>query len=489
MSDLKEKLVAPGSPGIITQDLEAETQTSILIEERKQDSKAYFMLAIYMICMSTSGYNLLYIQPIARSIKKAFDATDSNLNILVSIGSISSSLFFLPLTYLVAMKGLKFALIVGLLLLLGGTILELFIVENFNLVYIGHFITHAGNPILNIANAKFCSIWFTPKLRPLAVTLIAMTSTVGIMIAFIIPGLFVDGDSTLDIDEIKTQVRHFHIFLTILYSAILLLALVIFQEAPSNYKTYYAEERTMRRNFRMFKQLWDLFSDVTYLLFVVVLGVGISSVIINQLLIVQMMTPFHFTQNQCQLGGAIIVLAGLIGSITYSKYFIHYPNQLRKLRGLYLAIILAYTLFSYMPTTEKLPLLYLGCAVLGFFGMIQISIGIESLLKYIIITGPQRLVVGSAMVQIVLSMCNGVLSFGLRDFLMENTQEGIFKLNVTIMAILFVTFLLSVLLQASFEAKVAAALRQDRKPSLLPKAPRLSEAKKTELMDSLLKDR
>lgn len=309
------------------------------------------------------------------------------------------------------------------------------------------------------------------------------------MIAFIIPGLFVNGDTTLEIDDIKSQVRTFHIFLVVVYGSITLLTVFFFKEAPENYKTYFEEERAIRKNFKMFPQLFSLFGDFTYLLFVLVLGVGISSVIINQLLIVQMMTPFHFTQDQCQIAGAIIVLFGLIGSITYSKFFIHYPNQLRKLRGLYLIILLAYTFFSYLPTQENLFLLYLGCAVLGLFGMIQISIGIESLIKYIIITGPQRLVVGSAMVQIVLSMCNGTIAYGVKDFLMENSQEGIFKLNITILIIFFVTFVLCVALQNSFEHKLDEYHKQSQKPELLHgKGPRLSEAKKNQLMDSLLKD-
>ena len=491
MKDLKEKPFVPDFKADNSRQslYTGETaQTSILIEDRKQDPKAYLMLAIYMICISTSGYNLLYIQPIARSIKKAFDVNDSNLNILVTIGSISSSAFFLPLTYLVAMKGVKLALMAGLLLLLCGTIIELFMVENFYVVYLGHFITHAGNPVLNIANAKFCSIWFTPKIRPLAITLIAMTSQIGIMLAFIIPGLFVDGDSTLNKDDIKSQVRNFHIFLVILYTIITAIAAIFFKESPKGYKTYIQEEKLIRKNFKMFSQLGDLFGDITYILFILVLGIGISSIVINQLLIVQMMSPFHFTQQQSQIAGALIVLSGLVGSIVYSKTFIHYPNQLRKLRGLYLIIILVYTAYSYLPTRGNLFLLLLGCFLLGLFGMVQISIGLESLLKYIIITGPQRLVVGSAMVQIVLSMCNGAISFGVTGFLLENSQEGIFKLNITVMSLMFVTFVLAAWLQSSFEMKISKIQNKDKNSEQLLPMKDFPDGKRNELVDSLLKE-
>lgn len=427
------------------------------------------MLAFYMLCMSTLGYNLLYILPIARSVKKAFDVSDSSISMLLSIGSLSSSIAFIPLTYALAMKGVKISLLLGLSLLFGGTIVELFIIENFNLVYVGHFVTHLGIPILNIANAKFCSIWFTPKVRPLAITLNSMTSTVGIMVAFIIPGLFVDNESTQDADTLKTQVRNFHFFLLGAYGTLLFVGLFFFREAPANYTTYYEEEKRNRKNFNIFKQLWELACDPVYMCFVFVLGVGISLIIINQLLVVQMMSPFDFTQEQCQFGGALIVLSGLICSITYSKWLIHYPHQLQKLRNLYLATILAYTLYSYLPTRESLPWFYTGCVFLGGIGMVQIAIGIECLVKYIILTGPQRLVVGSSMVQVTLSLVNGLLSYSFKGFLGEGTRAGIFKLNVTILILFFVVFTVATVLEAIFTAKVDKILAAAN-PQLLPQA-------------------
>ncbi len=463
-----------------------EQKKTILMEERPETTQSYVMLLLYMLFISSSGYNVLYVQPIARSMKKAFDVQDNDLSILLTLGSISSSVAFLPLIYIVAMRGIKVACLVGLGLLTTGTVCELFINQNFNIIYLGHLITHAGSPVFNIANAKFCSIWFGPKTRPLAITLNAMSSNVGLMLAFIVPGLFVKFNPDFTQEEIISKVRNFHYYLLSLYGGSFLMCLFFFKEAPERYETFKKEEQEIRKNFKIFSQIWELAREPTYIAFVLVIGIGVTSVVINQLLIVQIMTPFSFTQSECQFGGAVIVLGGLIGSIGYSKLFIQRPNQLKKLKLLYLVILLIYTLFAYVPSSKTLWLLYPACFSLGFFGMMQVPIAIESLVKYIVITGPQRIVIGTGLVQIILSFSNGAFSYALRDFLMEGTVEGVYKINMTILGTLLLTFFLAAFLQVSFEKRIGHILQQAKGPSLLPKAPiDMQEVKKNKLVASL----
>ena len=176
----------------------------------------------------------------------------------------------------------------------------------------------------------------------------------------------------------------------------------------------------------------------------------------------------------------------MIGSIGYSKLFIQRPNQLKKLKLLYMFILLIYTLFAYVPSSKTLWLLYPACFSLGFFGMLQVPIAIESLVKYVVITGPQRIVIGTGLVQIVLSFSNGAFSYALRDFLMEGTVEGVYKINMTILATLLLTFFLAAFLQVSFEKRIGHILQQAKGPSLLPKAPiDMQEVKKNKLVASL----
>lgn len=467
-------------------DSQAETKRTILTEERTESWQSYLMLAMYMIFISSYGYNVLYIQPIARSMKKAFEVKDTDLSNLLTLGSISSAIFFLPLIYIVTMKGIKISCLIGLGLLTIGTLIELFISKEYNLIYLGHFITHAGSPVFNIANAKFCSIWFGPKNRPMALTLNMMTSTVGLMLAFIVPGIFVHSNADLTQEGVVNEIRNFHFYLASIYGGSFLLCLLFFKESPEKYTTYKHEEKEIRKNFKMFRQLKDLLVEPTFLYFNLVVGLGVSSVVINQLLIVQMMTPFNFSQQQCQIGGALIVLGGLIGSIGYSKLFITLPNQLAKLKYLYLIILLVYTMYGYVPSFKSLWALYPAAFFLGFFGMTQLAIAIESLIKYIIITGPQRLVIGTGTVQVVLSFTNGFYSLILRSFLAEGTVEGIYKINITIMGILLLTFLFSVLLQTSFESRIAKILSKVNGDNLLPQKPiDVSELKKNKLVASL----
>lgn len=438
----------------------ANTRQSILTEERKETWKSYLMLTIYVTYKLSYGFNVLYVQPIARSMKKAYDIKDSDLSILLTVGSTSSSLVFLPLTYLVVMKGVKISCLVGLFLLTLGTIVELFIGEEWNLIYVGHFITHAGSPVFGFSGAKFCSIWFSPKNRPLALTLTSIMATVGVLLAFIVPGLFVNYNANLTPENIQDQVRNFHIFLLCVYGGQFLVTLLFFEEAPENYVTYEEEEIAIRKDFQVFRQIFDLVQHPAYILFVIVIGLGVAAVSINQLIIVQIMYPFHYSQQICQIAGAIMVLGGVIGSVGYAKTLIHLPNQLRKLCIIYMLILMAYTLFSYLPRLENNACLFTACFVLGFFGLMQVSIAVESLVKYIILTGPERLVIGTGVTQVMLSMSNGILSYIIKDFIMEGSAEGVAKVNITIMAALTLSFILAMFLRWSFEIRLKTILSE-----------------------------
>lgn len=461
---------------------------SILTEEKKETLRSYMQLLMYMVLEASYGFNVLYIQPIARSMKKGFDVTDNELSILLTLGSISSFLCFLPLIYIIVMKGLRVGVLVGLFMLTAGTFCELFIQQSWGLIYVGHFIAHLGSPVFNIANAKFCSVWFGPKMRPLALTINAMMSSIGLMMAFIIPGMFVKTDDSQTADDIKTKVGYFHYFLMGLYGGMFVICFIFFKEAPDNYKTYVNEEQSIRANFKMFKQIGELIREPTFICFVLVLGIGVTSIVINQLLIVQMMYPFDISQENCQIGGAIIVFSGVVGSVTYSKTLIHLPNQLRKLKILYMLVLMVYTLYSYLPSTKSVGAFYLGCSLLGLFGMTQIAIIVESMVKYIVLTGPQRLVIGTGVGQAVLSMCSGFFAFALKGFLAEQSIEGVYKINIFVLSSIMVTFVLAVFLQIGFETRInkilRAANKAKRNQQLLPQAD-LEDDERDKLVGSL----
>lgn len=468
-----------------------QPRTSVLVQERATTPQSWGMLAILMAFTVSYGFNVLYIQPIASSMKIAFNVTDNNLSILLTVGSLSSALFFLGCVWFIVMKGVRISCSIGLAIMTLGTILEIFIDQNFYLIYIGHFITHSGSSVFGIANAKYCSIWFNPKNRPLAMTLNAMSGSVGLMIAFIVPGFFVSPDPTTSPETLKKQIRNFHFFLAGLYGTLFLVSVFLMKEAPKNYVTYKDEEAFIRKNFNMMKQVFELCKQPTYILLILCIGFGVSSVVINQLLLVQLMDPFQINQANCQVGGALMILGGLISSVGYSKLLIHYPNQLRKIKLVYLNLILIYTFYCYLPHFKKLWLFYVGCFTLGFFGMIQVAIVLESMVKYIIITGPQRLVVGSGLGALILSFSNGVFTFFLKGFIQEGTTEGVYKFNAVIIACIFGTFVLATILQVSFEKAVKRIMNPEdafSKDSVLLKAVKKDDTfKSNKLVDSLLK--
>ena len=125
-------------------------------------------------------------------------------------------------------------------------------------------------------------------------------------------------------------------------------------------------------------------------------------------------------------------------------------------------------MYSWLPSFKSTFLMYLACFLLGFVCMTQVAILLESFVKFVIITGPQRIVIASGLSQIVMSICSGVYSVALKNFLMESTPEGTYKINVSIMLAFFLTFMLAVFLQTSFDNRISEIIGVAKEPSLLP---------------------
>jgi sugar phosphate permease len=81
-----------------------------------------------------------------------------------------------------------------------------------------------------VSGGKFCSVWFPAKERGFAISLASISSPIGILIAFITPGLFVKG--VIEVEELREQILNFNRMLMIIYVTLTIAEVLFLKDLP-----------------------------------------------------------------------------------------------------------------------------------------------------------------------------------------------------------------------------------------------------------------
>lgn len=98
-------------------------------------------------------------------------------------------------------------------------------------------------------------------------------------------------------------------------------------------------------------------------------------------LLSQMMTPYGFTNDEAGIGGAILIVVGLVSAAVSSPILDRTKKFLLGLRILVPMIALSYLAFVWMPETRTIPGPYVVLAILGAASFSIVPIALEYLIE------------------------------------------------------------------------------------------------------------
>ena len=150
--------------------------------------------------------------------------------------------FYLPMNFptvwFVEKYGLKWGTFLGIAIMTVGIWIRCFVNTNFYTVMVGQFMMAAISPIICNTPALVTTNWFPQKERSLATMIALIANSVGIMIGYLLPALFIDeyDDDSVLTDKnrpiYRQQVFNMLISMAVFSTVIMVLVLFTFRDKP-----------------------------------------------------------------------------------------------------------------------------------------------------------------------------------------------------------------------------------------------------------------
>ncbi|GAA5809613.1 hypothetical protein MFLAVUS_003024 [Mucor flavus] len=287
------------------------------------------------------------------------DISLTKLNWLSNASAICNSIFSLPTAWFYERYGVKTAIILcGAVNAIGCWIRCLAIVvaddKKYIVFMVGQLISSIAGPLVYNISAKFVAVWFAPKDRGLANTILFA----GLATAFTIPAFFLPGKPKNPPSVSSTLDR-----------------------IP-----FWQGVKIVSRNF----QFWSV---------AIVAASTIGMVFSVSVLIIEAITPYGYTDQQAGLCAAIVVISGCVGGGMTGYWLGKSPQHYMLIRTFTPLVIFTYVMFIFNLMPNSFPTVLTVCILNGLFSYALFPVYLELASE---ITYPVSESVGSC---IIWSMC------------------------------------------------------------------------------------
>eukprot|EP00026_Physarum_polycephalum_P005159 Phypoly_transcript_05188.p1 GENE.Phypoly_transcript_05188~~Phypoly_transcript_05188.p1 ORF type:complete len:427 (+),score=47.06 Phypoly_transcript_05188:416-1696(+) len=335
-----------------------------LDQQPKLYAQRWVTLMLFMLVTMSQCAAWITYSSVADTAMQVYNIKKSAINLLAAFGAIA----FFPLSFhsswAIEALGLRKTLVTAALLVGSGAVLRSLAWKDewFFLVYIGQFLNASAGPILMTSSPVLSAHWFGPHERTLATGMCTTANNTGVPVAFLI-GLFVTNRDSF----------FYMIWAEAIFGLLLAFVIVVFfankPPTPPSFSNQLRETKERATVLQFLRDTWVLICDPNCfnIIFTTMLTAGSNSGWSSMLILI--LVPLQFTQQQAQWIGFISGAVGLIGGVLVGKFHDHVGNFKITIFGLYVASMLAYLYFT-LATTSIL----LQFFVTPFWGILLVII-------------------------------------------------------------------------------------------------------------------
>lgn len=275
------------------------------MDSKQIGEQSYRWVVLGLYCSSVVANALIWISvsPITSSVAQVYGVS----KIWVEMCSLVYMVLYIPMVfpsnYILDNLGLKTGVFIGTAFTVLGSLARLGAYYEFWYILLGSTLAGLGQPFLLSAPAKVAAFWFRPEMRTFATTMGAVANPLGIALGFVLPAA-VNGVST------KSDVGLLMLIQASVVVPIGVLVFVLFKNKPKVPPSYTAgQERE-----KFLKSIKDCFRCRSFNALLVAFSMGQGSLNALATLLEQISSPYGFNEDDNSLFGALVIVAGLVGS-------------------------------------------------------------------------------------------------------------------------------------------------------------------------------
>ncbi|KAL2203147.1 MFS general substrate transporter, partial [Sarocladium strictum] len=320
------------------------------------------------------SWGWLTYAPVASHSATYYSVRESSINWL-STAFFLSFVVISPLTlYTLHLRhGLRISLILAALFLLVGNWIRYAGAHSktesggiFATAMVGEILIGFAQPFVLAAPTRYSDLWFTDRGRVAATALMSLANPFGAALGQLINPLFVG--KSADVSDMV-------LYVSIISSVAAIPSFFV----PSHPPTPVTPSSTTPK-LRLRASIPALHSLELYLIlipFMVYVGFFNSlSSLLNQ-----MLTPYGYTDDEAGIGGAVLIVVGLVVAAVASPLIDRTKKFLLAIKVLVPLIALSLLIFLWMPETKSIPGPYIALALLGASAFSLLPIALECLIE------------------------------------------------------------------------------------------------------------
>ena len=266
---------------------------STIIGNNRTEKKScfrWFILVQYSSCLFVLFGFTQYVSPVSDSIQKGFNVSIFTINLFNTPISILGFFTYFINIYFAVKFGVKWSILAGIILMILGGVINLFIETNYYYTVAGCTIQFLGISLFNSVFGEVSFRWFSDGERPLAVAIMMLFQELSYALNTVLPSLMIKSGKEVSSETIINDTLYYNIYRIAAPIFFFLVFCIFFKEWPTK-KSSKNKENLLIENegkdainedisikqkfdFKEFRTtLCKLFSDKVYLY----LNIGFSS--------------------------------------------------------------------------------------------------------------------------------------------------------------------------------------------------------------------
>ncbi|KAI5467758.1 major facilitator superfamily domain-containing protein [Mariannaea sp. PMI_226] len=339
--------------------------------EYRTYKRRWFGLAQLTLMNIIVSWDWLTFAPVASNAAEYYNVTESTIN-WISTAFFLAFVAVFPLSILALHRGPKLAFnIAGVLILLGNWIRYAGATKSSggHIAYAmsGEIIIGFAQPFILAAPTRYSDLWFTNRGRVAATALTSLANPFGAALGQLIVPLWVSKPS---------DVSRMVLYVSIISTVCAFPALFVPAKPPTPVGP---ASETPKMSLRDSVGAVSRSLELWLILIPFSIYVGFFNSISS--LLNQMLNPYGFSDDQAGIGGAILIVVGLVSSAISSPIIDRTKSFLLAVKLLVPVVGLAYLAFVWMPETSTLPGPYVILAILGAACFSLVPVALEYLIE------------------------------------------------------------------------------------------------------------
>eukprot|EP00026_Physarum_polycephalum_P008187 Phypoly_transcript_08266.p1 GENE.Phypoly_transcript_08266~~Phypoly_transcript_08266.p1 ORF type:complete len:467 (+),score=60.11 Phypoly_transcript_08266:66-1466(+) len=282
----------------------------------KQGGRVYtqrwLMLTLFVLVSTMQCTVWMTYMAVPDTSIKIYHISSDVISLLSAFGSIAFFPTIIHSTWAVEALGLRKSVLISMFLVTVGSVLRSFALKEslFFLVYIGQFLNSAAGPLVTILCPSLSAAWFSSEERTLATGIAATANSVGVPISFLIGLIVTDRKSFF-----------YMIWGEGIFCVALFLVIIFFYKdkppsPPSVSEQLTGQVQTQKPTVaKLLRDAGKVCRNINCLniIFTTMLTNGTFSG--WQSIMILIMAPLHYTQEQAQWAGFVSSTIGLLGAV------------------------------------------------------------------------------------------------------------------------------------------------------------------------------